>query len=163
MTTTVKHVNPSGSRVFMGTLTNNADVHASLIEVAEKYNIQAATFELLGGLCEVEFRAFDFDSQQRKAPLTFNRALEVVAGHGTISMLDNKPHIHMHLAVAYQDIKSPNGIVVVAGHAAGAIAFAIEFTLTAYDGSPIHRALDHGTGLKLWDLPPLSHDPDDGG
>ena len=140
----------------MGTLTDDADVHASLIEVAEKHDIQTATFELLGGLREVEFRTFDFDSQQRKAPLHFKRALEIVAGHGTISLLDGKPHVHLHLAVAYQDSEPPNGIVVLAGHAAKAIAFAIEFTLTAYDGNPVHRAKHEGTGLMLWDLPPLS-------
>lgn len=139
----------------MGTLTNNADVHASLIEAVEKHNIQTASFDLLGGLREVEFRAFDFDSQQRKAPLNFKRPLEIVAGHGTIAMLDNKPHVHLHLAVAYQDSESPNGIVVLAGHASKAIAFAIEFTLTAYDGNPVHRAMDKGTGLMLWNLPKL--------
>jgi predicted DNA-binding protein with PD1-like motif len=155
MTITLKHVNPSGTRVFMGTLTEDADVHASLIEVAEKHGIQTATFELLGGLQEVEFRAFDFDSQQRKAPLHFKRALEIVSGHGTISLLDGKPHVHLHLAVAYQDSESPNGIVVLAGHAAKALAFAIEFTLTAYDGNPVHRSLDKGTGLMLWHLPEL--------
>ena len=155
MTTTIKQVNPSGSRVFMGTLTDNADIHTSLIEVAEKHGIQTATFELLGGLREVEFRAFDFDSQQRKAPLYFKRALEIVAGHGTISLLDGKPHVHLHLAVAYQDSESPNGIVVLAGHVAKAIAFAIEFTLTAYDGNPAHRTKHEDTGLMLWDLPTL--------
>ena len=155
MTITIKHVNPSGTRVYMGTLTNNADIHASLLEVAEKHNIQTATFDLLGGLHEVEFRAFDFDSQQRKAPLHFKRALEIVAGHGTIAMLDNKPHVHLHLAVAYQDPESPNGIVVLAGHCTKAAAFAIEFTLTAYDGNPVHRAKHAGTGLMLWDLPKL--------
>ena len=152
MTTTIKHVNPSGTRVFMGTITDDANVHEALIEVAEKQKIQTATFELLGGLREVEFRAFDFDSQQRKAPLHYKRALEIVAGHGTIAMLDGKPHVHLHLAVAYQDSEAPNGIVVLAGHCAKATAFAIEFTLTAYEGNPVHRAKHEATGLMLWDL-----------
>jgi predicted DNA-binding protein with PD1-like motif len=155
MTITLSHVNPSNTRVFMGTITEDADIHASLIDVAEKHNIQTATLELLGGLREIEFRAFDFDSQQRKAPLHFKRALEIVAGHGTISMLDNKPHVHLHLAVAYQDHQAPNGIVVLAGHVTKALAFAIEFTLTAYDGNPVHRSNHEGTGLMLWDLPKL--------
>ena len=155
MTTTIKQVNPLGSRVFMGTFTDDADVHASLLEVVEKHNIQTAIFEVLGGLREVEFRAFDFDSQQRKAPLYFKRALEIVSGHGTISMLDDKPHVHLHLAVAYQDTESPNGIVVLAGHVTKAVAFAIEFTITAYDGNPVHRAKHESTGLMLWNLPQL--------
>jgi predicted DNA-binding protein with PD1-like motif len=155
MTTTIKQVNLLGTRVFMGTITDASYIHTSLIEVAETHEVQTATFELLGGLREIEFRAFDFDSQQRKAPLNFKRALEIVAGHGTISMLDDKPHVHLHLAVAYQDSESPNGIVVLAGHVAKATAFAIEFTLTAYDGNPVHRSLDTGTGLMLWNLPKL--------
>ncbi|HKJ39660.1 MAG TPA: PPC domain-containing DNA-binding protein [Anaerolineales bacterium] len=155
MTTTLKHVNPSGTRVFMGTITDDADVHTSLLEVAEKHGIQTATFNLLGGLREVEFRAFDFDSQQRKSPLHFKRALEIVAGHGTIAMLDNKPHLHLHLAVAYQDEHAPNGIVVLAGHCIKATAFAIEFTLSEHEGNPVHRTKHKGTGLMLWNLPKL--------
>ena len=155
MTTTIKQVNPTRTRVYMGTITDDADVHESLLEVAEKYGIQTAIFELLGGVREVEFRAFDFDSLQRKAPLHFKRALEIVAGHGTISMLDGKPHVHIHLVVAYQDPDAPNGIVVLAGHCAKATAFAIEFTLTEYEGNLVHRAKHEGTGLMLWDLPKL--------
>ena len=155
MTTTIKQVNPTRTRVYMGTIIDDANVHESLLEVAEKHGIQTATFELLGGLREVEFRAFDFDSQQRKAPLYFKRALEIVAGHGTIAMLDGKPHVHLHLAVAYQDPDAPNGIVVLAGHCAKATAFAIEFTLTEYEGNPVHRAKHESTGLMLWGLPKL--------
>ncbi|MEJ5224932.1 MAG: PPC domain-containing DNA-binding protein [Anaerolineales bacterium] len=155
MSITLQHVNPSGTRVFMGTLTGDADLHAALAEVAAAHHIQAATFDLLGGLREVEFRAFDFDSQQRKPPLVFTRPLEIVAGHGTIALLDGRPHVHTHLVVAYQDPDAPNGIVVLAGHAARAVAFAVEFTLTAYDGAPVHRALHPATGLMLWNLPPF--------
>lgn len=150
---TIQQVNPAGTRVFMGTITDQADVHAALAEVAATHHIHAGSFDLLGGLREVEFRAFDFDSQLRKPPLTFTRPLEVVSGHGTIALLDGKPHIHMHLAVAYQDDSAPQGIVVLAGHAARAVAFALEFTLHAYDGNPVQRAKDEKTGLMLWNLP----------
>ncbi len=155
MSITLQHVNLQATRVFMGTLTGDADLHAALAQVAAAHTVQTATFDLLGGLREVEFRAFDFESQQRKPPLTCKRALEIVSGHGTISLLDGRPHIHMHLAVAYQDPAAPNGIVVLAGHAARAVAFAVEFTLTAYDGNPVHRAKHPATGLMLWDSPPL--------
>ncbi len=155
MPTTLQHVNPQATRVFMGTLTGNVDLHAALREAAAAHHIQTATLDLLGGLREVEFRAFDFNSQQRKPPLVITRPLEIVAGHGTIALLDGNPHVHLHLTVAYQDPAAPQGIVVLAGHAARAVAFAVEFTLTAYDGNPVHRALHPATGLMLWNLPPL--------
>jgi len=71
----------------MGTITDGADLHASLSETAQAYAIQTATFELLGGLHRVEFSAYDFTTQTRLAPLVFERALEIVAGHGTLSLL----------------------------------------------------------------------------
>ena len=160
MTVRIRQVNPQGTRTFMGVISDGADIHASLAEAAQKLDVTTATFNLLGGIREVEFRAFDFDSQQRKAPLCFKRALEIVAGHGTIALLDGKPHVHLHLAVAYQDDQAPNGIVVLAGHAARATAFAVEFILNAYDGDPVHRAMDESTGLMLWDLPLLSPLPE---
>jgi len=139
----------------MGTITDGADLHASLSETAQAYAIQTATFELLGGLHRVEFSAYDFTTQTRLAPLVFERALEIVAGHGTLSLLDGEPHVHLHLTVAFRDADQPHGIAVVGGHAAHASAYAVEFTLTAYDGAPVQRGHHTGTGLKLWDLPRL--------
>ena len=156
MSTTIRQVNPSGTRVFMGTLTGGANVHEALAEVATQLNTQTATFEMLGGLSEVEFSEYSFATQQRNPPLTFKRPLEIIAGHGTISLLDGKPFVHLHLTLSFQDKEMPKGIAVVGGHCARALAFAIEFTLTVYDGAPAQRAKHAGTGLMLWDLPPLA-------
>lgn len=152
MTTAMRQVNPAGTRVYMGTLTDNTNVHESLADIARTLNIQTATLEVLGGLHEVEFTAYNFVEQRREPPIVFKRALEIVGGHGTISLLDDKPHIHLHLVVSFRDENAPHGIVVVGGHVARALAFAVEFTLSVYDGAPVHRALHAATGLNLWDL-----------
>jgi predicted DNA-binding protein with PD1-like motif len=155
MTLTLQHANPAGTRAFMGTLTDNADVHASLAEAARALGVHAGTFELLGGLTQVEFAEYDFLTRQRKAALSFERALEIVAGHGTLSVLDGGPSVHLHLVCAFRDDAAPHGIAVVGGHATRAVAFAVEFTLLAFDGAAVQRAWHAGTGLKLWSLPPL--------
>ncbi|MDW8325281.1 MAG: DNA-binding protein [Anaerolineales bacterium] len=155
MTLTLQHVNPAGLRAFMGTLTDNADVHASLAEAARALGVNAGTFELLGGLTRVEFTEYDFLTRQRKPALSFERALEIVAGHGTLSLLDGAPSVHLHLVCAFRDDAAPHGIAIVGGHAARAIAFAVEFTLLAFDGATVQRAQHAGTGLKLWSLPSL--------
>jgi predicted DNA-binding protein with PD1-like motif len=152
MTTTIRQVNAIGTHVYMGTLTDGTNVHESLTEVARTLNIQTATFEMLGGLHEVEFTAYNFVELRREPSIVFKRALEIVGGHGTISLLDNAPHIHLHLVVSFRGETAPHGIAVVGGHVARATAFAVEFTLTAYDGAPVHRAIHAGTGLQLWDL-----------
>lgn len=148
----IQHVNPAGSRVYFGILTDGQPIHAALAQIAAEHWIQAATVELLGGLSAAEFTDYDFATQTRREALVFERATEVVNGHATISILDGKPHVHLHLVLSFRDPEAPNGIAVIGGHCASAKAFAVEFVLTAYDGAPVRRAAHAGTGLQLWDL-----------
>lgn len=137
----------------MGTFTNGEAIHAGFAKIADAENIHAATFEMLGGLTEVEFTEYDFINKIRQSPLVFARPLEILSGHGTISRLNDEPHIHTHLTLSFRDESAPNGIALLGGHVARAIAFAVEFTLTVYDGVPVNRAIHKGTGLQLWDFP----------
>lgn len=154
----LSHINTHSTRVFMGTITNGEAIHDAFAKIARAHDIHAATFEMLGGLTEVEFTEYDFINKTRKEPLIFKRPLEILSGHGTISRLKDVPHVHTHLTLSFRDESAPNGIAIVGGHAARAIAFAIEFTLTAYDGVPVNRSMHEGTGLQLWDLPNLTAD-----
>jgi predicted DNA-binding protein with PD1-like motif len=159
-------VNPAGARVFMGTITEGEGVHDALAAAAQAYGVHTATFELLGGLTRLELAAFDFITRTRLPALTFTGALEIVSGHGTIALADAaaladapaalRVHVHVHITAAFRDPASPTGITVVAGHCAAAAAFAVEYTLTAYDGAPVFRAPHAGTGLALWSLPPVT-------
>ncbi len=106
----------------------------------------------MGGLTEVEFAEYDFVNKVRKPPLVWQRPLEIVNGHGTISLLDNLPRVHMQLVLSFRDSVAPNGIAVIAGHSNRAVCFAVEFVLNAYDGVPVTRAAHAGTGLTLWNL-----------
>jgi predicted DNA-binding protein with PD1-like motif len=152
MTITLKHVNTQSTRVFMGTFTDGQNIHEAFAKIADVQDIHAATFEMLGGLTEVELTEFDFINKIRKEPLVFAHPLEIVSGHGTISRLNKEPHVHIHLTLSFRDSSARNGIAIIGGHAARAIAFAVEFTLTAYDGVKVNRQLHEGTGLQLWDF-----------
>ncbi len=157
MTIQVRQVNPAGTRVYMGTLTDGAALHDSLIEVAKSLGVQTGTFELLGGLTEAEFSAYNFTSQTRLSPVVFSGALEICAGHGTISLLpDDSLHIHTHLVVSWREGEA---IQLAGGHCARATVYAVEFTLTAYEGAPMRRAPHAGTGLMLWDAKSPTHKP----
>ena len=149
---TLQHINTKSTRVFMGTLTNGENIHEAFAKIVDAENIHAATFEMLGGLTEVEFTEYDFINKIRKPPLVFKRPLEIVSGHGTISRLENEAHVHIHLTLSFRDESAPNGIAVIGGHSSRAVAFAVEFTLTAYDGVKVNRQMHEGTGLHLWKL-----------
>ncbi len=148
--TGLKHVNAAGTRVYMGVLTGGVDIHETLAGLAARHHIQAATFDLLGGLHSVSLRGIDFATGQRGDALTIEGTLEVTAGHGTISLLDGQPYVHLHTVIAYRDSQHPGQVQVVAGHVSASAAFAIEVTITAYDGSPVERGLHPATGLMLW-------------
>ncbi len=155
---TLTHINTRATRVFMGTLTGGQDIHQALAEIARAHNIQAATFDLLGGLMEVELTEYDFVNHIRKPPLVFRRPLEILSGHGTIARLEGEPHVHTHLLLSFREESAPYGIALIGGHATRALAFAVEFTLAAHDGIPLRRARHQATGLQLWDLPAFRHD-----
>lgn len=139
----------------MAVLTEGAELHPSIEKLAHAFDIKVATFEMLGGLTEIEFSAYDFVNQVRLPSLSFALPMEIVSGHGTISQLDDAPHIHIHLVTAFRDESAPNGIAVVAGHVARAAAFAVEITFHVYDGHVVTRKLHPVSGLRLWDLPEL--------
>jgi predicted DNA-binding protein with PD1-like motif len=153
MSTHMRQVNPGGTRVYMGTLTGGVDLHASLENIMHTLQGASATFDLLGGLTEAEFTAYDFTTQTRHAPLRVTGAFEIVAGHGTIAWLDESPHVHTHLLLTARDESAPNSVRVIGGHCARATVYAVEFTLTVYDGERVTRQADPSTGLKLWHLP----------
>lgn len=152
------HINTKSTRVFMGTLSNGENIHEAFVKIADAENIHAATFEMLGGLTEVEFTEYDFVNKIRKESLVFNRPLEIVSGHGTISRLNSEALVHTHLTLSFRDESAPNGIAVIGGHVSRAIAFAVEFTLTVYDGVKVNRKMHAGTGLQLLDLPDFPTD-----
>ncbi len=151
MTLSFAPVATQGLRVFMGVITDGEPLHQALAHVAAAHDIGAATVALLGGLTEVELTAYDFVTQQRLPPLVYRGSLEIVAGHGTISRLEDQPHVHLHLVLAYRHAEA--GMVLIGGHAARALAFAVEFTLTAYEGVVALRRPHTGTGLALWAWP----------
>lgn len=153
MSITVQAVGTAGVQAYMGTLTAGENLHEAFVRLADHYQIGAGLVMMLGGLTLAQFTAYDFTTQTRHAPQTWEGALEIVGGHGTLSRLDNQPHFHLHLVVAQRD--HAGATQLIGGHCAQAHAFAVEFTLLAFAGQPVVRAPHAETGLSLWHFPPL--------
>jgi predicted DNA-binding protein with PD1-like motif len=149
----LQQMNPSGARTFFGTLTDGEDVHAALCAIARAKDIGAGRVDLLGGLTHATLTAYDFTTRTRHAPLVLQGAIEIAHAHGTLSLLNAAPMLHLHAVLAVRDSDPAQGSRVYAGHVAAASAFAVEFILTAYDDPPVSRAEHPGTGLSMWQLP----------
>lgn len=158
MSVTVRLVASSGQRVYATVFKGGIDLHRALGEIAATQQITAASVQLLGGLREAAFTETDVATGVKKPALVFRRPLEIVGGGGMISMLDQAPHVHLHLTLSFQDADMPFGISVVGGHIAYALAHAVEAFIVCYDGRPPVRRHDPDTGLLLWDLSPAGID-----
>lgn len=146
----MRHINPAGTRVFMGQFLRE-EIHPALTRIMTEQNIRAGSVQLMGTMTDVEFRAYDFTTKTRRAPIMFSGALEIVNAQGHLSMNDGQPHVHLHASVTVPH----SGIWVAGGHVQRAVAFAVEFTLWAYDGDELVRRFDHDVGLSIWDVPEL--------
>jgi hypothetical protein len=77
---------------------------------------------------------------------SFPGSYEVIALNGNISMTEENPFFHIHVALS-----DPN-MQVVGGHLiSGKVAVTLEIYLKEFD-MILHRKPDPLTGLKLWDL-----------
>lgn len=152
----IQQVNPAGSRVYMGVLTGGVLLHDALASAAREVGARTASFDLLGGLTEADLTAYDFTTQARLPAVTLRGALEICAGHGTISLMpDGALHVHTHLMLGW---RADEVLHTAGGHCARAVVYAVEFTLCVYDGAPMRRTLHPPTGLMLWGAPiPTDH------
>ena len=158
MSVTMRLVANAGQRVYATVLRHGVDLHRALARIATAQQIPAASEQLLGGLREAAFAETDVATGVKKPSLMFRRPLEIVGGGGMISLLDQAPHVHLHLTLSFQDASVPCGVAVVGGHVAYALAHAVEAFIICYDGRPPERRADPDTGLLLWDLLPSDID-----
>ncbi len=150
MSISSRHVNPEGTRVFMGSILNE-DLHTALGRLMTEHGIRAGSVQIIGGITDIEFRAFDFTAKVRRAPIIFSGALEIVSAHGHLSYLDGAPHVHLHATVTAPH----SGVWGAGGHVQRAVAFAVEYIIQAFDGAELVRQFDESTGLWIWDLPEI--------
>ncbi len=150
MSIRMQQVGTAGTRVYMGSILNE-ELHPVFARLMTELNIRAGSVQFIGGLTDVEFRSWDILSKTRRPPVTFSGALEVVSSQGHLSYQDGAPHIHLHATVTVPH----SGIWVAGGHVQRAMAFAVEFTMWAYDGGELVRRYDPQTGLNIWDQPEL--------
>lgn len=153
MTIRLQAFGPVSTQIYAGTLTGGERVHEALATVATRHAIHAGIVHLLGGLSSVSFTAYDFITKTRHPAQTFEGVLEIVGGHGTISLLEGDPSIHLHLMVAQRD--AHGATFISGGHCSDARAFAVEFVLHAFDQQVFSRVPDELTGLALWHFPPF--------
>ncbi len=131
--------------MYIGKLPYKSDLLRELNKIAAARGITAGVIQVLGSLGRARLSFYD-QKLHAYSELDFDAPHEIVSGTGNISLRDDKPFVHLHLAVANQEGK------VIGGHCLqGCSVFAVEFAIWPFTGTPPRRALDTTTGLLLWE------------
>lgn len=121
------------------------EVVQTLEQFFEQQNISSGTISGIGAVKDVELGFYDPEKKEYNSQL-FRDDFEIVHFIGNISLRDNRPFLHAHIAVGDSSFR------VLGGHLFSAIVSVTgEFVLTPFS-KPIHRIHDEETGLKLLDL-----------
>lgn len=131
--------------MIMGNLPFKSDLIRELTKLAIDRGLQAGVVQLFGSLGSA--RLSYFDQIKRAYQIRgFDAPFEIVSGTGNISLKNELPFVHLHLAIADHDGK------VFGGHALdGCRIYAVEYAIWPFNGPAPKRVHDHVTGLYLWE------------
>lgn len=131
--------------MFIGKLPHGGDLLYSLNRLVRDQSIKAGYIQLMGGLQRARLSHFD---QLKRAyrELSFDAPHEIVSGTGNISLRDDTPYAHLHLAISDSEGR------VVGGHCLeGCTIYAVEYVIIPFVGVAPRRIYDETTGLYQWE------------
>lgn len=134
----------TGERTYVGRVPAGVDLKEYLENFVREHGITAATINGLGATRSARIGYYD---QGRGEYLTvaLDKEMEIVSLVGTVSLQDDRPMVHAHIAVGDETGH------VFGGHLMpGTIVFTAEFIINVLKGRPLVRRHDADTGLALW-------------
>ncbi|MEJ2655886.1 MAG: DUF296 domain-containing protein [Desulfobacterales bacterium] len=133
-------------RRFVGHLPHGKDLITSIETLCTTFKIRMGTFSMIGA---VSFATIGVYNQKQHVYVTFteNTPMEIITCTGNISLKDDAPSIHAHIALGDEHGK------IIGGHLfSDTILFAGEIDLQEITGKTLDRVYDKTTGLMLWNI-----------
>lgn len=121
------------------------EICSSLLELAEKENIELAEISGLGAADNFTTGIFDLKEKKYHAN-HYEGFHEITSLTGTLTRKDGKPYLHVHMSAAGADG------CVVGGHLSEArVGATAEIVVRGIEGS-VGRKLDEGLGINLMEF-----------
>ena len=133
-----------GNTIFLR-LEKGEEITESLLQIAEREKIRAASVSGIGATDDCTVGVFDIEKKRYDTFLyTGNREINCLVGN--ISRRENAPYVHTHITCTGKDGR------VVGGHLLRAVvSLTAEIVLTLSDVN-IGRKHDDTLGINLWDF-----------
>jgi hypothetical protein len=134
-------------KVVFARLFEDEDLLEAITQAAEESQIEAGFFVLIGTLKKATMGFFE---KGRYQPIEMAEPLEIVSCLGNVSVKDNKPFVHAHIAVSNRRGK------VFGGHVLPGCVIAATGELMLFEAMDIdlQRKPDKKTKLHLWSMNP---------
>jgi len=141
----MKWVEAKAGKIIFARLFEDEDLLEAISQAAGKGGIKAGFFVLIGTLKKAEMGFFN---QGRYESIEMAEPLEIVSCMGNISMKEDEPLVHAHIAVSNRKGE------VFGGHVLSGciIAATGELVLIEAVDVELQRKLDEPTQLYLWSL-----------
>ncbi|MFQ6087119.1 MAG: PPC domain-containing DNA-binding protein [Candidatus Bathyarchaeia archaeon] len=141
----MKSVEAKAGKIIFARLFEDEDLLEAVTKTARKGRIKAGFFVLIGTLKKAKLGFFH---QGRYQPIEIAEPLEIVSCTGNISIKENKPLVHTHIAVSNRKGEVFGGHVLP-----GCIVAATgELVLIEAVDVELQRKLDEKTQLYLWSV-----------
>ena len=131
-------------RVFLERLPTGGDLLEEISKFIRKNNIEKGIVKAIGAVSEAKIGYYNQEEGEYEY-IKFNQHLEIVSLLGNISILDGKPMVHAHIALADDEGRTFGGHL-----AEGTTIFATELYVEEITGEKKIRKEDEETGLTLW-------------
>lgn len=141
----------NGVKDYVLVFADNDEVLSGIADFANKYNVKSAHFTAIGAFKKATSGWYDASKKAYKLH-HINQQVELVSLIGNITLLNDKPIVHVHVAVGLPDGK------VEGGHLIEAYTFPTVEMFVTVEPTPIYKQFDQHTGLYLID-PDLTSPP----
>jgi predicted DNA-binding protein with PD1-like motif len=125
-------------------LEKDSDLLESLTKYAEENNIQAAEINFIGAVQNAKVLYFNQEKKKYDEHI-MDQPYEVLSGIGNISLLDNKPFVHIHVVLADSTGKAFGGHLDI-----GTKVWLIEAFIHEVDSKNLVRKYDENICLSVW-------------
>ena len=125
-------------------LEKDSDLLDSLTLYAEENNIQAAEINFIGAVQSAKVLYFNQEKKKYDEHI-MDQPFEVLSGIGNISLLDDKPFVHVHIVLADSTGKAYGGHLDK-----GTKVWLIEAFIHEVDSKNLVRKFDENICLSVW-------------
>ena len=126
-------------------LVKGEEINGAIKKFCEKLKIKNAEILGIGSIENPTLAHYRVDIKKYKEKI-FNGIFELTSLIGNVAIFEEKPLVHIHVAISDEEMRSFGGHLVK-----GCVSATVEIVLNAFD-SKHTKSYDKEIGLKLWKL-----------